>query len=138
MENIKKLKKIMDFEVQLRKPYNELGDIIKSINSMVLENSSCVASYSADKRLLTIKIYRCRQSFSSLMIQGIVKHTPKNIDKILTVWNMVDSNHGYIQFSIRDSIPEGKSISGPILHVDMYYPKDVANQKKLDQRLISI
>lgn len=138
MLDINSLSKITEFEVQLRKPYPELPEIIKIANKMLLKNNSCLLCYEAEKRIFKVKVYRCRQSFSSLVIAAVAKYVPKDIHKLLTTSNMVDSNHGFIQFSVEDPVDDGCKISGQILKISLYAPKDSANEKILEQRLLTI
>lgn len=138
MVDVNSLAKITEFEVQLRKPYPELPEIIETANKMLLKSNSCLLCYETEKRIFKIKVYRCRQSFSSLVIAAVAKNVPKDIHKLLTISNMVDSNHGFIQFLVKDSIDNGYRISGQILKICLYAPKDPANARILGQRLLTI
>lgn len=133
-----KLTKIMDFEFQFRKPYEDIEDLMSIVNKKISKKDSCVICYDTRSRVLKIKVYRCRQSFSSLVIAAVVKQIPKDVGKLLTIANMVDSNNGLIQFSIKETESIKNVISGPILHVDLYEPKDTAHAKLLKQRLETI
>lgn len=135
MENIKKLKKIMDFEVQLRKPYEELADIISLANAMLLKGNHCLIEYQAEKHLFRVKIHRCRQSFSSLIFAGVIKESKDDLKPSLSSLNMVAAYNGYLQFSIIEST---NSTSGPILHIEVYEPKDAIKAKFLKESLSTI
>lgn len=138
MTELTNLEKIQDFEIQFRKPFEELEEFLKIANKMLLKSNSCVISYETERRIFKIKVYRCRQSFSSIVIAGIVKQVPSNIGKLLTIANMVDSNHGFLQFSLEESLPIGNNVSGPILKVELYYPHNSSQKKLLTQRLAMI
>lgn len=143
--DVNSLKEITTFSVQFRKSYDELKDIVKICNQMLLRGNYASITYSAvgeskSSRVFRIKIYRCRQTFSSLVLSGMLKYEPERFMYFLSISNLVVSNNGFVQFKVED--PEintnQKSIPGPILHITLYEPKDKTKAKILRQTIDSI
>ncbi len=145
MVEINSLKKITTFTVQFRKSYDELEDIVKICNQMLLRGNYASITYSAigeskNSRVFRIKIYRCRQTFSSLVLSGMLKYEPERFMYFLSISNLVLSNNGFVQFKVENSEvdPKQKSIPGPILHITLYEPRDKAKAKILRQAIDTI
>lgn len=135
--NVNELKKMADFEVHFRKQFEELADIISLANAMILKGNHCLVEYQPESHLFRVKIYICRQksSFSSLIFSGIIKESKDELKPSLSSLNMVAAYKGYLQFSIIESTDP---TSSPILHVDVYEPKDAIKTKLLKESLSTI
>lgn len=136
MAKLNEQKKIREFNITLRKPWEDLEYFLKGINSMILNGSSCILKYHESRHLLRIKIYRCRFAFSSIRLSCMLKDIDSNdVKDLLTFANLIGSYNGIIQFSVLPSVDEKK---GPTIHIDMYGPKDSVKEKLLIQALESI
>lgn len=145
VDDINTLKEITTFSVQFRKSYDELEDIVKICNTMLLKGNYASITYSAvgdskNSRVFRIKIYRCRQTFSSLVLSGMLKYEPERFMYFLSISNLVLSSNGFVQFKVENPEidPNQKSIPGPILHITLYEPKDKTKAKILSQAIDTI
>ena len=142
------LKKISDFSLQFRKSYDELEEIVKICNQMVLRGNWASITYtpvstssrSNVTRVFRVKIYRCRQTFSSFGFSGCLKCEPDNFSYYLSIANMVISSNGFVQFHVEEPKINSneKSVPGPILKIELYEPKDPTKAKLLKQAIESI
>lgn len=138
MINLDETKKIREFDIALRKSWDDLNYFLVGVNSMILEGCNCILKYESQHKLLRIKIYRCRSRFSALRLSFILRE--KNVDiaeikEILTYANLVSSYNGFLQFSISKPADEK---NGPTVHISIYEPKDTIKKSLLNQALESI
>lgn len=146
--DVSTLKKISDFSLQFRKSYDELEEIVSICNKMVLRGNSASITYkpvsagskSNISRVFRVKIYRCRQTFSSFGFSGSLKCEPDNFSYYLSIANMVIASNGFVQFHVEKAEinPKEKSVPGPVLRISLYEPKDPAKAKLLKQAIESI
>lgn len=135
MIKIDETKKIREYDITLRKDWDDLEYFLAGVNKMILNGSHCILKYHENRHLLRIKIYRCRFSFSSVRLSCMLKDIDLNqIKDLSTCANIVGSYNGYIQFSIVS--PGGKNF-GPTIHISMYLPKDAVKSNLLKQTLES-
>lgn len=130
--------KIREYDIILRKEWEELDSFLNGVNSMILQGCNCILKYESQHKLLRIKIYRCRSRFSAIRLSFMLKEKDINLNEIktlLTYTNLVSSYNGFLQFSISKPAEEQH---GPTVHIDIYEPKDSAKKNLLKQALESI
>ncbi len=135
MIKIDETKKIREYDITLRKDWEDLEYFLAGVNKMILNGSHCILKYHESRHLLRIKIYRCRFSFSSVRLSCMLKDIDiMQIKDLTSCANFIASYNGYIQFSI---VSHGSKDFGPTVHISMYSPKDAVKSNLLKQTLES-
>lgn len=127
--------KIREYDITLRKDWEDLEYFLAGVNKMILNGSHCILKYHENRHLLRIKIYRCRFSFSSVRLSCMLKNIDiDQIKELTSCANFIASYNGYIQFSI---VSPGSKDYGQTVHISMYSPKDAVKSNLLKQTLES-